>query len=305
MDAPIKRRRSAARSVTLIGAEIECGSPHAGPSLGPRAVFDALRRARSGSKAAALRAALARERTVRLPPRDLPLDEKTDAIGAFCDALAEMTQSVVAEGGFPVVIGGDHAVAIGSWRGIAAALAARGEKLALLWLDAHLDAHTFETTETNAIHGMPAAALLGAGDARLRAKPPALSAERIAVAGVRSFESGERAFVEAAGIEVAYMDRIAKEGTLVVLRRLWQRLLATGARVGISLDLDGLDPEDAPGVSIPVPGGLRAADVLQFLEEISAHERLCAFELAEMNPLLDIEGRTARLAARLICAATG
>lgn len=203
--------------------------------------------------------------------------------------LAKATASTVRAGQFPFVIGGDHSCAIGTWSGVAKSL---NSEIGLLWIDAHLDAHTFATTETGNIHGMPLAALLGHGDSSLTmiGGPHAkLAADRVVVFGARSYEDGEKALLDRLNVRVYEMNEIQRRG----FTTCWTEALArvrqgsrfqNPGRYGISLDLDGFDPHLIPSVGTPVPGGLVPEEVLRHLWPYLSDSELVGLEVVEFNP---------------------
>ncbi|MBS1160644.1 MAG: ornithine--oxo-acid transaminase [Proteobacteria bacterium] len=210
--------------------------------------------------------------------------------------LAERTEGTILAGERPLVIGGDHAIAAGTWKGIARA---RGAMPGLIWIDAHLDAHTPATSPTGNLHGMPVAALLGAGDPDLVDIPgPKLNPQRLVMIGVRSSETAERAFLDRLGVRIFSADEVARRGLPAVLAEA-RRLLGTGPW-GVSLDVDAIDPAAAPGVNTPVAAGLAANKLLPALRGLLRERDCIGFEIAEYNPAADPDGRTARLIEALI-----
>lgn len=211
-------------------------------------------------------------------------------------------ESVVRGGHLPFVIGGDHSIAAGTWRGVA-----RGLKQApgLLWIDAHLDAHTPETSHSGNPHGMPLAALLGHGNAAMGAKLGAcLDPQRVAIVGLRSYEAEEKALIDALGVRCYEMTEIARRGLPVVMREAL--LLVRGANqdgaFGISLDVDALDPSQAPAVSTPEAGGLDSAQLAEALHGVVNETGFCGLELCEYNPFYDPQQRTCQLLLQLLTA---
>ncbi|NJD26659.1 MAG: arginase [Betaproteobacteria bacterium] len=226
-----------------------------------------------------------------------PLVER---IADFCGDLATEVESALAEGDFPVVVGGDHSIAIGTWGGVARFA---GAPIGLLWIDAHLDAHTPETSYSGAVHGMPLACLLGRGDRRLVAvgrAAPQVDAAHVVVVGARSFEPEEAEFLCRTGVRVIAEDEIASRGLPACLAQAAAAVAAAPAGFGITLDLDALDPATAPGVGSPEPDGLPLRDLLGGLASLAARPGLRAFEIAEYNPDRDSHGLTARLISALI-----
>ncbi len=222
-------------------------------------------------------------------------------VSTVAEALAGRTEELVARGRKPVVLGGDHSCAIGTWKGIARAVSPRGP-LGLIWIDAHMDAHTAQTSASGRLHGMPLACLLGVGDPRLTgiAGGTQLDPRRVCLVGVRSFETGEAALLRRLGVRVYFMHDVARRGLTAVMEDALAIAGSGGGSYGISLDLDALDPRDAPGVGSPVAGGIRGADLLRSLARFGRDPALAGLEITEYNPGRDRGGRTARLVAATI-----
>lgn len=217
----------------------------------------------------------------------------------FNQRLAQQTLLTKLQGDFPLVIGGDHSCAIGTWSGVSAFY---GEPLGMLWIDAHLDAHTFETSETGNIHGMPVATLLGYGEKELThliTPKPKLDAERLVIFGVRSFEEGEELLLESLGVRVFTMNEIFERGFRSCFAEAVEIVTSNSSPFGISLDLDGLDPEQIPGVGTAVPAGLDPVRVFEGLKPLFSHERLSGFEVVEFNPLHDRNNMTLQFLLKL------
>lgn len=223
------------------------------------------------------------------------------AVADVCERLAQRVQAITEHGGLPVVIGGDHTCAIGTWKGVAGALRTRGP-LGLIWIDAHMDAHTPQTTASGALHGMPLACLLGHGDPHLTALGGGISLgpRYLCLIGVRSYENEEAALLRQLGVRVFYMDEVARRGLATVMREALAIVTAGSAGFGLSIDLDVLDPRDAPGVNTPVENGVRSRELATALACVSAHPALAAIEFAEFNPLRDRGGRTASSLEKLL-----
>ena len=208
--------------------------------------------------------------------------------------LARLAGAAVARGCLPLVLGGDHSSAIGTWKGIAHAMRV---PLGLIWIDAHMDAHTPETTESGRLHGMPLACVLGYGDPALTgiADGVRLAPEHVCLVGVRSFEKGEAALLRGLGVRVYLMREIKQRGLDAVLREA-RELVCTGtAGYGISVDLDAIDPREAPGVGSPVRGGLNAAELISALARHACDPALRGLEIVEYNPHLDRGAQTIAL----------
>jgi ornithine--oxo-acid transaminase len=226
-------------------------------------------------------------------------DEGRNAVGIVCGVcarLAEHTRSIVAEGRIPIVVGGDHSSAIGTWTGVGRALRERGA-LGLIWIDAHLDAHTPETSRSGALHGMPLACLLGHGEPDLieLVGDRRLAPEHLCVIGVRSFEAEEARLLQSLGVRIFFMDEVLRRGLPAVMRDASAIVAKGTAGFGVSLDLDAIDPADAPGVGTPVQGGLAGYEVVNALAALYDRPGLCAVEIAEYNPARDHDRTTAQL----------
>jgi arginase len=236
-----------------------------------------------------------------------PGADPPETVRAVCDRIGRLIRTRVAAYRSFVCVGGDHSSAMGIWGGAMQALSSPAD-LGLIWIDAHMDAHRFETSPSGNLHGMPVAALLGQGDPPLRrvyGDRPVLPPENLVLVGVRAFEPEERDLLERLRVPVHYMrdDLDDRLGTL--LQDTFDRLARRCARVGVSIDLDAIDPEDAPGTGIPVPGGLRGATLCSALSRLNGEPPLLGLEIAEFKPSADPDGRTGRLVARLIGALYG
>lgn len=221
-------------------------------------------------------------------------------IAELCRDLADEVALTLRADEFPVVIGGDHSVAIGTWSGVARVL---GEPFGLLWIDAHLDSHTPETSYSGAIHGMPLACLLGRGDKRLLnigLNGPQVSAAHTVVLGPRSYEPEEIEFLQRMGVRIIDSDEILQRGFTACLEEAVGIVSAASAGFGVTLDLDAIDPQLAPGVGSPEPDGLVERDALAALRRVSSLAKLKALEIVEYNPDRDRHGTTAGLISDLI-----
>lgn len=199
------------------------------------------------------------------------------------------------------VLGGDHSSALGTWSGFAFAKRKFGD-IGLIWIDAHMDSHTPYTSETQNIHGMPLAHLLGHGDNQLMnllENQPALKPENICLIGVRSYESGEAKLLESIGVKIFFIDEVNKLGVARVLREAYSFVSKNTCAVGISLDLDSVDPLDAPGVGCPAPNGINGVELVNALRSEIRDKNIMATEIVEYNPIKDIDKKTAKLAIEL------
>lgn len=229
-------------------------------------------------------------------------------ITATCRDLADRTERNILQGHLPLVLGGDHAQAVGTVSGMARALRARGERLGVIWVDAHTDMNTPTTTQSGNVHGMPLAALLGYGPPDLVAlagDEPALRPEDVALIGIRDVDQPETSLVRETGVRVYTMSELDDRGTSACMREAMERVTANTAGVHLSFDLDGVDPKDAPGVGTPVPGGLTLRESHLICEALARSGKLLGMEMVELNPTLDIQNKTGELAVWLILSALG
>lgn len=234
----------------------------------------------------------------------LSAKQKLENVIAFNQQLASVTAQCITEKVFPVVIGGDHAIAMGTWSGVVHALNAY-QDFGLIWIDAHFDAHVPETSPSGAYHGMPVAHLLGHGEKRLTSllsEHPKLNPNHLIYIGIRSFEPEEQALIQDLGIKVYNMSAVNARDFAAVFNEALDDLTKRVSHLGITLDLDALDPQDAPGVGTPEQNGLRAEAVLSAFTHLGKHPKLRAFEIAEFNPTLDVDGQTERLIENLLSA---
>ncbi len=228
------------------------------------------------------------------------LDEVVDAN----TKLAEAVSSVMEEGRFPLVLGGDHAIALGTIAGVAKHV----KNLGVIWFDAHGDLNTGETSPSGNIHGMPLAASLGFGHERLvniGGFAPKIKPENVVIIGARDLDPGERSLIKQIGMKVFTMHEIDKLGMARVMEEAIHHVSKNTDGVHLSLDLDGLDPHDAPGVGTPVIGGISYREGHLALEILADADVLCSAEFVEVNPILDRENVTARVAVALMSSAFG
>jgi arginase len=290
--------------VAIIGAELDLGSGRRGVDMGPSAI----RYAELGDRIAALGIAATdwgnvatalRETVATRSERARYLDE----IKHTCELVARRVAQAAEAGYVPLVLGGDHSVALGTVGG----MASRRGLGAALWFDAHGDLNTPATTPTGNVHGMPLAAALGAiedGFASDAWPLPALDPRRVSLIGVRALDDGERELVARLGVVVHTMSAIDRRGVEEVVHDALAR--AEGAAfVHVSLDMDVIDPDVAPGVGTPIRGGLSYREAHLAMELVAESGLLGSLEIVEVNPILDRENETAKLAVELAASALG
>jgi arginase len=229
----------------------------------------------------------------------IPLAKSLPLIHEFNLRLAIAAARAIDQGEFPVSIGGDHSNAVGMWNGVRRALSKKTcLPLGLIWIDAHMDGHVPETTPSGAWHGMPAANLLGYGEpclAQLTQKEPVLLPENLVYIGVRSFEEGEAALLKKLNVKIYFIDEVKERGLETVVKEAIARAAARTGGFGVSLDIDVIDPEEAPGVGSPEPGGIAAKELISTLPFLMKDSRLVGFEMVEYNPERDIQNKTRNL----------
>jgi len=221
-----------------------------------------------------------------------------EPIVAATNRLADEVARVMESGHFPLTLGGDHSLSLGSVRGVA-----RHKRLGLIWLDAHGDFNTAETTPSGNIHGMPLAALAGYGDPRLAGTPRTVDPANIAVVGVRQLDPGERVLLREAGVNVFSMEKIDRVGLYNALGPAIEAASRGTDGIYLSLDLDALDPLYAPGVGTPVDGGFTYREAHMACEMIAETGKLVGMDVVEVNPILDHSNQTAILAVELTMSA--
>ncbi|MHA1107586.1 MAG: arginase [Alphaproteobacteria bacterium] len=227
------------------------------------------------------------------------------AVAATCRDVADRVELALAYQHRLVVLGGDHSCAIGTWSGAARRLRGAGS-LGLIWIDAHMDSHIPETSPSGTLHGMPLACLLGHGESRLTAiagDRPAVLPQHVCLIGVRSFETAEQELLESLGVRVFYMGEVTERGIDEVLAEAVGIAGAGTAGIGLSIDLDAIDPGDAPAVGSPEPDGIIAGLLARALARTSGKCEFTAVEIVEFNPELDRGGVTAELVCDLLAAA--
>ncbi len=231
--------------------------------------------------------------------------EKLETITLLNRALAESVAFSLQKQEKFVVVGGDHSSGIGTWSGATKAIG-HAEELGLIWIDAHLDAHIPETTPSGNIHGMPLAILLGYGYPELvniGGFSPKLKPENLYLIGMRSYEEDEKNLLERLNIRICYIDEVKARGFDAVFQEALTHLQAKTKKFGVSIDIDALDPSFVPGTGTPEADGLTLTDVTEAFMNLSGHPTFLGLEIAEFNPHLCPDGRTAETICQLIAAA--
>lgn len=228
-------------------------------------------------------------------------------ITGWTRVLADAVAATLGDGGTPIILGGDHALAMGSVSGAARHAAALGRNLHVLWLDAHTDFNTPLTSPSGNMHGMPVAFFCGEPgfDGILPSGRPLVAHERVHQFGIRSIDPEERDALEAAGINVDDMRRIDEFGAPALFREIIAKVVADNGLLHVSLDVDFLDPDIAPGVGTTVPGGASLREGHLVMEMLSESGLVTSLDLVELNPYLDDRGKSARLLVDLTASLFG
>src|SRR6185312_1942394 len=293
---------AAPRPIAVIGAGLDLGQGRRGVDMGPSAI----RYADLESRIRALGRDVSDWGDVRAPvPEAIDAGPAhahyLEAIKQACERVAVMVDEAVTGGFVPLVLGGDHSIAMGTLGGMADVRGAGG----VLWIDAHGDLNRPHTSPTGNVHGMPLAAALGAGgEAFAQASYPTPSVTRAALLGIRSLDPGERELIRELGLRVYTMKELDERGVQVCMREALDHLRGSPF-VHVSLDLDAVDPMFAPGVGTPVRGGLSYREAHLALELVSDSNLLDSLDVVEVNPVLDRENETGKLAVELVASALG
>jgi arginase len=229
-------------------------------------------------------------------------DRNATELQTYFTSLANAVYNVLDNNILPVVIGGDHSCAIGTWSGVAQHLAEHEQSLGLIWIDAHMDAHTPQTTITGNIHGMPLATLLGQGYPELisiLSKNPKLDPANVVLIGIRSYEEAEALLLAKLGVKIYYNCDVNKVSFSKVFKEVWEPLAQKVDKIGLTIDIDGFDPKFAPGVGTCEPDGIDFNEFMQELKQVDT-EKLAAIEITEANNSLDPSGKTINCVLEII-----
>jgi arginase len=291
--------------IDIIGVPIDLGADRRGVDMGPSAI----RYARLRQQLETLGYSV--EDTGNLPASIAEMckssEPKLKNIGCIVPAarlVAEAVAGSVQGGRFPLVLGGDHSIALGSIRG-----AAQVKKPGIIWIDAHADFNTPETTPSGNIHGMPLAALCGLGDKRLvqlgDESIPVIDPRHVAIVGAHDLDPGEKKNLREAGVLVLSMEQIDRMGMFQAMEKAIEHIGRDTDSIYLSFDVDALDPRHAPGVGTPVAGGLTYREAHLACELVAETGKLIGMDMVEVNPILDTQNQTAELAVALILSALG
>ena len=297
------------RKIRVIGVPLDLGQARRGVDMGPSAVRVAGLEARLEALGHLVEDA--GNITVFQPEQKNegnPKAKYLKEITASCTKLAELVVKTLGDGEIPLTLGGDHSVAAGSVSGVSEFYRRQQQKIGLIWIDAHTDINTPETSPSGNVHGMPLAALVGLGPVELAnifGYCPKVAPENCVIVGARDIDIIERENVRRAGVAVFTMRDIDERGMRTVMEEALRVAGHGTAGYHVSLDMDWIDPEDAPGVGTPVRGGATYREAHLAMEIIADHGCLLSFEVVEVNPVIDEHNRTANLAVELACSVFG
>lgn len=288
--------------VSIFGVPTDIGAATRGASMGP----EALRVARIVEAIQRRRVEVRDEGDVSGPrnPQAAPVDgyRHLDEVVAWNQAVETKTRQILEQGRMPIMLGGDHCLAMGSIAAVAAHCRKAGKQLRVLWLDAHADFNTSDITPSGNIHGMPVACLCGIGPQALTTlggHVPAITPSQVRQLGIRSVDSGEKRLVKEHGLDIYDMRYIDEIG----MRRVMEEALQgvdENTHLHVSFDVDMLDPSIAPGTGTRVPGGVNYREAQLMMEMVADTKRMGSLDLVEVNPALDKRNATAKLAVELV-----
>ena len=297
------------KKIRVIGVPLDLGQSRRGVDMGPSAVRVAGLEARleaighTVEDAGNVAVAIAEQKKAG-DPRAKYLKEIT----ATCTKHADLVMKTLEAGKMPLSLGGDHSIAVGTVAGVAEFYRRQKQKVGLIWIDAHSDINTPESSPSGNVHGMPLAAIMGLGPAELANIfnfSPKVAPDNCVLVGIRDIDEKEKENVRRAGIEVFTMRDIDERGMRTVMEEALRMAGRNTAGYHVSLDMDWIDPEDAPGVGTPVRGGATYREAHLAMEIIADHGRLLSYEIVEVNPVIDEHNRTADLAVELACSVFG
>ena len=297
------------RELALVSVQMDLGAGRRGVDMGPSAIRiaglrDTLAGLDYGIREMGTVVATDPERTEQKDLHALYLTE----VESVCRRVRDLVEDALERGCMPLVLGGDHSIAIGSVAGVSRFHARRKERIGIIWVDAHSDMNTPATSPSGNVHGMPLAVLTGRGPQVLRSlavRRPAVRPENVSLIGVRKIDPAERKVVTSSGVRVFTMSEIDERGIAPCVEEAIARANTGTAGFHLSYDLDSLDPMIAPGVGTPVAGGLTFREGHLICEKVARSGRLVSLDMVELNPVLDAHNRTAQMAVGLIASALG
>ena len=297
------------RNIAIIGVPLDLGAGRRGVDMGPSAV----RVANLNGRLAELGYDIEDLGNVPVVQRESYPETNAHAkylpqITDTCFHLAELVEAVIKSGKFPLVLGGDHSIAVGTVSGVADYFRKTNEKVGLIWIDAHTDMNTPASSPSGNVHGMPLACCIGVGPDELTGIfgfSPKVDPGRVALIGIRSVDDAERTHVQQSGVHAFTMRDIDELGLRAVMQRAIEIASSGTAGFHVSVDMDAVDPDEAPGVGTPVKGGITYREAHLAMEMLCDSSRMTSMEVVEVNPVIDEANRTANLAVELVMSAMG
>jgi arginase len=299
-----------ARKIRVIGVPLDLGQSRRGVDMGPSAV----RVAGLEAKLEALGLVVEDGGNIAVPIAETKKHGNPNAkylkeVAATCAKEAELVVKTLEQGMIPLVLGGDHSIAAGTVSGVAEFYRRQEQRIGLIWIDAHSDINTPATSPSGNVHGMPLAAILGLWQddlSRIYDFSPKVQPENTVIIGVRDIDQAEKDNIRSVGVSEVYTMRdIDERGMRTVMEEALRTAGRGTAGYHVSLDMDWIDPEDAPGVGTPVRGGATYREAHLAMEIIADHGRMTSFEIVEVNPVIDEHNQTAMLAVELAMSAFG
>jgi len=295
--------------IAVIGAPLDLGAGRRGVDMGPSAmrVADLQQRLSRLSYIVEDQGNVAVVQAEAREPGN-PHARYLPEIAETCKRLAVMVEKAAGDGRFPVVLGGDHSAAVGTVSGISRHYKKKKQKIGMIWVDAHADMNTPESSMSGNVHGMPLACIIGEGPKKLTHifnYAPKVEPEKVVIVGLRNVDQLEKQHVRDSGVHVFTMRDIDERGMKAVMGDAIRFAMEDTAGFHVSFDMDSVDPQQAPGVGTPVPGGLTYREAHLAMEMAGDSGALLSMEVVEVNPVLDIANRTADLAVQLIASALG
>ena len=298
-----------AQKIRIIGVPMDLGASRRGVDMGPSALRVAGLQARIkqlGHQVEDIGNISVKQ------PEEMSYGEKRAKylaeIADACKDLAAMVEKTLDEGMMPVVLGGDHSIAAGSLSGVATHFKKKEKKIGLIWLDAHGDINTPESSPSGNVHGMPLAAAMGFGATELvelQGFRPKVEPQNISLVGIRDLDSAEKKLAKKSGVHVFTMRDIDERGMREVMSDAMKYAMDDTDGISVSLDMDFVDPSDAPGVGTPVRGGVTYREAHLAMEMLADTEAMVSLEVVEINPVIDEHNRTALLGVELVLSGLG
>lgn len=290
-------------NIHVLGVPMDLGAGRRGVDMGPSAI----RIAGVSEKLQSLGHSVVEEGDIstKIPEQQKVKNPKLKYLSEIvraCTLLSTKTQKILESGGFPLVIGGDHSIAIGTIAGVSNFCKQKNKKFGVIWVDAHGDMNTDITSPSGNIHGMPLAASLGMGALELTSiggDYQKLDPKNLVMVAIRDLDNGEKAAIRKNNITIFTMEDIDKHGMAIIINKALRKLKDVDF-IHVSFDLDAMDPAVCPGVGTPVKGGLNYREAHLIMETLSEHDRMNSLEVVEANPILDNRNQSAEFAVDLM-----